>query len=121
MDGNCSNSWTFDFGLLLESFVYNELRKQATWIDDSLNFFHYRDKDKVEVEVDLIIENGTGDCFAVEVKAAATLNTKDFTGLKRFRNIAGERFKLSILLYDGDHTTAFGNQLFAVPFGALWS
>ncbi len=108
-----------DFGLLLKSFVYNELRKQATWIDESLNFFHYRDKDKVEV--DLIIENGIGDCFAVEVKAAATLNAKDFTGLKRFQNIAGKRFKLGILLYDGDHTTAFGDQLFAVPFGALWS
>jgi predicted AAA+ superfamily ATPase len=108
-----------DFGLLLESFVYNELRKQATWIDEPLNFFHYRDKDKVEV--DLIIENGIGDCFAVEVKAAATLNAKDFTGLKRFRNIAGEKFKLGVLLYDGDHTTAFDDQLFAVPFGALWS
>ena len=108
-----------EFGLLLESFVYNELRKQATWIDEPLNFFHYRDKDKVEV--DLIIETGIGDCFAVEVKAAATLNTRDFTGLKRFQNIAGERFKIGILLYDGDHTTAFGDQLFAVPFGALWS
>ena len=108
-----------DFGLLLESFVYNELRKQATWIDEPLNFFHYRDKDKVEV--DFIIENGIGDCFAVEVKAAATLNAKDFTGLKRFQNIAGKKFKLGILLYDGDHTTAFGDQLFAVPFGALWS
>ena len=108
-----------DFGLLLESFVYNELRKQATWIDEPLNFFHYRDKDKVEV--DIIIENGIGDCFAVEVKAAATLNAKDFTGLKRFQNIAGNRFKFGILLYDGDHTTAFGDRLFAVPIGALWS
>ena len=108
-----------DFGLLLESFVYNELRKQATWINEPVSFFHYRDKDKVEVDV--IIENGIGDCFAVEVKAAATLNSKDFTGLKRFQNIAGERFKLGILLYDGDHTTAFGDQLFAVPIGALWS
>ncbi|VAX09287.1 ATPase [hydrothermal vent metagenome] len=108
-----------EFGLLLESFVYNELRKQATWIDEPLNFFHYRDKDKVEV--DFIVENGSGDCFAVAVKAAASLNSKDFTGLKRFQNITGERFKLGILLYDGDHTTAFGDQLFAVPFGALWS
>ncbi len=108
-----------EFGLLLESFVYNELRKQANWIDEPLSFFHYRDKDKVEV--DFIIENGIGNCFAVEVKAAASLNARDFTGLKRFQNIAGERFKLGILLYDGDHTTAFGDQLFAVPFGALWS
>jgi hypothetical protein len=108
-----------DFGLLLESFVYNELRKQATWLDEPLHFFHYRDKDKVEV--DIIIENGVGDCFAVEVKAAATLNAKDFAGLKRFKNITGERFKLGILLYDGDHTTAFGDKLFAVPIGALWA
>ncbi len=71
-----------DFGLVLESFAYNELRKPALWIEESLNFYHYRDKDKVEVDV--IIENATGDCFAIEVKAAATLGAKDFSGLKRF-------------------------------------
>ncbi len=108
-----------DFGLLLESFVYNELRKQAVWIEEPLNFYHYRDKDKVEVDV--IIENAIGDCFAIEVKAAATLSAKDFTGLKRFQSVAGERFKIGVLLYDGDHTTAFGDNLFAVPLGALWS
>ncbi len=57
----------------------------------------------------------------MEVKAAATLNAKDFAGLKRFQNITGEKFKLGILLYDGDHTTAFGDRLFAVPIGALWA
>ena len=108
-----------DFGLVLESFVYNELRKQAVWIEEPLNFYHYRDKDKVEVDV--IIENAMGDCFAIEVKAAATLSAKDFTGLKRFQSVAGERFKIGVLLYDGDHTTAFGDNLYAVPLGALWS
>ena len=108
-----------DFGLLLETFVYNELRKQAVWLDAPLSFYHYRDKDKVEVDV--IIENARGDCFAIEVKAAATLNAKDFTGLKRFQSVAGERFKIGVLLYDGDHTTAFGDNLYAVPLGALWS
>ena len=108
-----------DFGLLLESFVYNELRKQAVWMDEPLGFYHYRDKDKVEVDV--IIENASGDCFAVEVKAAATLNARDFSGLRRFRDVAGSRFRLGVLLYDGDRTTAFGEHLFAVPVGALWS
>ena len=69
----------------------------------------------------MVIENARGDCFAIEVKAAATLTARDFTGLKRFQYVAGNRFKLGILLYDGDHTTAFGDHLFAVPFGALWS
>lgn len=58
-------------GSLLESFVYNELRKQALWLDDPLTFHHYRDKDKVEV--DLVIEDAAGDCYGVEVKAAASL------------------------------------------------
>ncbi|MDF1584553.1 MAG: hypothetical protein P1P78_14770 [Methyloprofundus sp.] len=49
------------------------------------------------------------------------MSAKDFTGLKRFQNVAGERFRLGILLYDGDHTTAFGENLYAVPLGALWS
>lgn len=107
------------FGLLLESFVYNELRKQAVWADEQLSFYHYRDKNKVEV--DIIIENAPGDCFAIEVKAAASLNPGDFAGLKRFQRVAGEKFKIGILLYDGDHTTAFGDRLFAVPLGTLWT
>ncbi len=57
----------------------------------------------------------------MEVKAAATLNAKDFAGLKRFQKITGERFIMGILLYDGDHTTAFGDRLFAVPIGAQWA
>jgi len=108
-----------EFGHLLESFVYNELQKQACWINEDLQFYYYRDKDKVEV--DCIIENASGDYFAIEIKASATLTSSDFVGLNRFKAIANKQFKLGILLYDGDHTTAFGDRLFAVPIGALWS
>ena len=108
-----------EFGMLLESLVYNELRKQAVWMEEPMGFHHYRDKDKVEVDV--VIENAAGDCFGVEIKAAATLTARDFTGLKRLRSVAGSRFKMGVLLYDGDHTTAFGEDLLAVPIGALWS
>ena len=107
-----------DFGLLLESFVYNELKKQALWEEDPISFHHYRDKDKVEV--DIVMESASGGCYAVEVKAAATLRPGDFLGLKRFQRVVGERFRMGVLLYDGDHTTAFGEGLFAVPLGALW-
>jgi len=40
------------------------------------------------------------------VKVSATLSNGDFNGLKRFKNIAGDKFKMGILLYDGDHTMA---------------
>ena len=108
-----------EFGMLLESLVYHELRKQAIWMEEPLSFHHYRDKDKVEVDV--VIESASGDCFGVEVKAAATLTARDFTGLRRLQSVAGSRFRQGVLLYDGDHTTAFGNDLFAVPIGAIWS
>lgn len=107
-----------DFGFLLETFVYNELRKQADWLDQPVRFFHYRDKD--QVEVDIIIEDMSGCCHAIKIKAAATLKKKDFKPLKRFQKVAGPRFKTGILLYDGDHVSAFGDGLYAVPIAALW-
>lgn len=108
-----------DFGFLVETFVYNELRKQSVWIEEPLIFYHYRDNDKIEV--DIIIENGAGHYFAIEVKATASLKATDFLGLQHFKKITGDRFKMGILLYDGDHTTAFGDNLFAVPIASLWS
>ena len=106
-------------GPLLETFVFNELCKQAVWIDEPLYFYHYRDKN--QVEVDIIIETGCGDYIAIEIKASASLSAKDFAGLKKFKSITKQKFKFGILLYDGDHTNCFGDNLFAVPIAALWS
>ena len=107
------------FGSLLETFVFNELKKQANFIDEKVSFSHFRDKDKVEV--DILIENSLDEIVAIEVKATATLAQKDLTGLKKLKEIAGDKFKIGILLYDGDHTTSFGEGLYAVPIAALWS
>ena len=107
------------FGLLAESFVYSELRKQAAWLREPLSFFYYRDTN--DNEVDVVIENGEGECFAIEVKATASLTPRDLRGLKHFQEDAGMRFRFGVLLHDGDHTTCFGDNLFAVPTAALWS
>ena len=104
-------------GSLLESFVYNELRKQALWAEETVTFHHYRDKDKVEV--DIVMETASGGCYGVDVKAAS-LRSRNVAGLRRFARVAGKRFRIGVLLYDGDHTTSFGDGLFAVPIGAVW-
>lgn len=108
-----------ELGSLLETFVINELQKQAVWLEQDVTFYHYRDKD--QLEVDCIIENSRGDCFAVEVKSSATLTQKAFSGLKRLKNIDKEHIKFGVLLYGGDKTVSFGDNLFAVPIDALWS
>ncbi|MBK7642795.1 MAG: ATP-binding protein [Planctomycetes bacterium] len=105
-------------GQLLETFVFQELRRQASWHEDSLRFFHYRDKDGVEV--DIVIERGARDLVGVEVKAAGTLSAADFRGLRRLREITGKRFLGGVVLYDGETRASFGERLHAVPLRALW-
>lgn len=105
-------------GQLLETFVFQELRRQATWQDDPLTFFHFRDKDGAEV--DLVIERGARDLAGVEVKASATVTAADFRGLRRLRETAGARFAGGVVLYDGETSASFGDRLHAVPLRALW-
>lgn len=107
------------FGQLLETFVYNELKRQASWYENELTFFHYRDKD--QYEVDLVIEQVGGLVAGVEVKAAATVREKDFRGLKRLRQAVGQAFASGVVLYDGDSVLPFGDRLFAVPISTLWA
>jgi predicted AAA+ superfamily ATPase len=37
-------------GPLLEGFVFSELLKQLSWDDERISLFHYRDRDKFEVD-----------------------------------------------------------------------
>ncbi|MGE3920986.1 MAG: ATP-binding protein [Gammaproteobacteria bacterium] len=106
-------------GPLLETFVYNELRKQANFLDEKLKFSHYRDKEKVEV--DIVIENSLDEVIGIEVKATASIKQSDLQGLKKLSTIADKKFKIGVLLFDGDHATSFGDKLFAIPIASLWS
>ena len=103
-------------GQLLETFVFQELRKQAAWHDDTLAFYHFRNKDKVEV--DIIIEQGR-HIAGVEVKASATVKAEDFKGLKKLKDACGTAFACGIVVYDGDSILPFGDRLFAVPITKL--
>ncbi len=105
-------------GQLLETFVYQEFRRHASWDDTDTRFFHFRDKDGTEV--DFLLERGARELAGVEVKAAATVTPADFRGLRKLRQAAGKRFRSGVVLYDGETGVSFGDGLFAVPIGRLW-
>lgn len=105
-------------GQLLETFVYQELRRQASWHQDETRLFHFRDKDGVEV--DIVLERGARELAGVEVKAAATVTGADFRGLRKLKDAAGKRFAAGVVLYDGEASVSFGEGLFAVPIRTLW-
>ena len=105
-------------GVMLESFVLQELERQASGRDERLSFFHFRDRD--DFEVDIVIERGTRAVAGIEVKAAATVSEADFRGLRKLRDAAGPRFAHGVVLYDGDACIDFGAGFHAVPLRALW-
>ena len=105
-------------GQVLETFVFQELRRQASWNETPIAFHHFRDKDGAEV--DLVLERGVSELAGIEVKASATVTEADFRGLRKLQTAAGERFVAGIILYDGESSVSFGHSLFAVPIRALW-
>ena len=105
-------------GQLLETFVFQELRRQAGWSDSPAAFFHFRDRDGAEV--DIVIERGPGAIAGVEVKAAATATAADFRGLRKLAAAAGDRFAGGVVLYDGETSAGFGDRLYAAPLRRLW-
>jgi hypothetical protein len=107
------------FGPLLESFVFAELLKQASWAQERLSFFHYRDKD--QLEVDIVVENEGGEIVGIEIKAAASVQNADFRGLQRLRAASGREFRLGVVLYDGAEVIRFGEFFVAAPIASLWS
>jgi predicted AAA+ superfamily ATPase len=105
-------------GQLLETFVFQELHRQADWSETPTRFYHFRDRDGVEVDV--VIERGPLELAGIEVKASATVTTADFRGLRKLKEAAGERFKAGVVLYDGEACAGFGDGLYAVPIRMLW-
>ena len=106
------------FGQMLETFVYGELRRQATAIGEKLSFSHLRHRDGAEV--DIVIEHGGGVVSGVEVKASSTIRASDFTGLRVLQEATGDRFGCGVVAYDGETCVGFGNRLYAVPIERLW-
>ena len=106
------------FGHLLETFVVQQCVAQGGWTDPDLRFWHYRDKD--QVEVDLVITRGR-QVWGVVVKAAVTATPADGQGLRRLAEKSGADYQGGVLLYAGDSAFALpGERTLALPLARLW-
>ncbi len=105
-------------GGLLEGFVTMEIARQLTWSRTRAELFHYRTKDKVEV--DIVLEDRRGRVVAIEVKASATVRADDFHGINHLASRLGDDLLVGIVFYAGSDTLPFGPKSRAVPISALW-
>ena len=97
---------------------YEGLIAQAAWTDPDLRFWHYRDKD--QVEVDIVMTRGPKN-WGVEAKAAASLTHRDGQGLARLAERCGKDYQRGILLYAGQDLLPLADKrMLAVPLNELW-
>ena len=107
------------FGSLLEGYVFSEVLKLMTASDLRLTPYHFRDRDRREV--DIMLERDDGMIAGLEIKAGATLKSGDFAGLRVLADLCGDRFAFGAVLYDNAHIVPFGKNLAAVPLSCLWN
>ena len=100
--------------------VFSELAAQIDASDGRYELFHYRDRE--QREIDFLIEREDGALVGLEVKAAETVNKKDFKHLRWFKeHLAGNRPFVGIVLYTGEFSAEFGKHFRALPFSSLWA
>ncbi|MGH3646553.1 MAG: ATP-binding protein [Micromonosporaceae bacterium] len=106
-------------GGLLENFVLGELARQLTWARTSARLYHYRDRD--QYEVDGVLEDNAGQVVGIEVKATETVRPDDFRGLRLLARRLGDRFRAGFVLYCGEESLSFGQNLTCLPISTLWT
>lgn len=119
----CIDDIRFDsdkIGKLIETFIFNELSVQVDYSDHEYHLYHYRDREKREI--DFIIEKRNGSLLGIEIKAGSVVNKDSFKHLKWFKdNLAKKKNFVGIVLYTGEQVFSIEDHLWAVPIGALWA
>ena len=72
------------YGGLLGNLVYMECCKQASWGQEEVGMYHFRDRN--QHEVDIVLERANGNIIGVEVKASASVNPQDFRACQSWQN-----------------------------------
>lgn len=105
-------------GGLLEGLVVGEMRRQLGWSAQRARLYHYRDQRGAEVDV--VCEAPDGRVIGIEVKAAATVQPKDLTGLALLREKLQDQFVGGYVLYTGPTARMVADRVTALPIDALW-
>lgn len=110
-----------EYGHLLETFVVNEVLKQATWSRQPVLAGHWRERGGAEV--DLVLERTDGSVVGIEVKASTQVRRADASGLAALAARVPDRWLAGVVFYTGQHTAALDAQskIFALPIDALWA
>ena len=82
----------------METFAFNEIMAQVDAGDGIYKLFHYRDREKREI--DFLIEREDNVLLGIEIKAGSAIDKNDFKHMTWFKNnIAKTRLFIGVILY----------------------
>lgn len=105
-------------GKIVENFVVGELKKQATWNKTIVQLYHCRTA--THEEVDIILENRSGEIIGIEIKSNEKISSDDFKGLRYLQDKVKDKFVAGIVLSPSATQVSFGKDLYTMPINALW-
>ena len=103
-------------GNCFENYIFTELTKLISILEERISLYHYRDHNKKEV--DFVLKKGR-KLVGVEVKATNHVMSHHFKGLRHFKKVCGDDFVCGMVLYPGKDLEQRDKDLFAVPLGKL--
>jgi len=105
-------------GRVVETFVLTELLKHVAFSDERPTLWHYRTQNNIEV--DFLLESRSGHLTGIEVKAASTVDARDFKGLRHLQDTEPQAFNRGFVVYAGRDLVPFGDKLWAMPMSMWW-
>ena len=104
-------------GKLVETWVYNQLAAEMD-LHPRWKMTHFRYQNNREI--DFLVQDEKGRYLGIEVKAAETLNARDFSHLKWFSEQPAVRDFTGVVLYAGNMVTSPAKGLYGVPMACMW-
>lgn len=91
-------------GPIFETFIISELKKQRYNSGERAEFYFWRDKQGLEVDV--VYENGL-QLNGIEIKSASTFNTGFVNALTKWKTLCGDQAGETRLIYGGNESFSF--------------
>jgi predicted AAA+ superfamily ATPase len=104
------------WGHLLESWVAGQVLPGLQFYDGVVQAYYWRDA-KSGREVDLVLADSEGQCVAIEVKASATVDFRDVSGLMALDR--SHRFDMGYVVYTGSEVVRLSDRIWALPLERL--
>ena len=107
---------------MLESFVVSEVARQRDSANLPGRIHYWRDRDGHEV--DIVVEQPSGEVVAIEVKATGSPTARMLSHVAWLRDkldrVEPEAFRAGVLLHTGSQTLKVGDRLYLAPIDTLW-